>query len=120
MSVKTSKLKVGDVLYNMYTERAGNTTARRDVVREVKIVTVAEDGSWAEIDERVYGRVKRQRYHRTMPFRRSPKEWISPGWGVRYCYVCRKEEDEGHSPTCTHPRVVRTRKKAEKGAEVKP
>ena len=119
--ISVDDLKVGDVLYDVHTERAGNTTMRREgvwtaIVREVG---VTEEGTpYALIS---WNGNPPKRHLRTTSYTRWPKEWIRPDpWdmargGGRYCGVCYGRENKGgHLETCEHPRAAAARKRAAK------
>jgi len=109
MSIKTSEVKVGDVLHDVHTYQAGNTAMRLEGHWTAKITAVAEDGSWVEASWN--GNTPR-RYVSVLPksWKRTPKEWVR-GLGGRACTCCRKSEKDGHADDCDHPRAVSARKK---------
>lgn len=112
VGVKTSDLKVGDVLHDVHRTKAGHTTMTIEGHWEVYVRAVAEDGSWADLSwngnrpRRVYG---------STGYKRWPKEWIQQSiGGDRSCGICHAGEREGHAETCEHPRAIAARKKATK------
>lgn len=121
MGTKIETLKVGDVLYDVHHEQAGNTTMRREgcwpvFVREVG---VDEQGPWALLSWN--GNPPRQKTYHTTTYKRWPKEWLSgnpwdygkPGRSGPYCYLCSGRKNHGgHKNHCKHPKAVSARKKA--------
>lgn len=119
MSIKTSDLKVGDILHDVHSQRMGNTTMRCEGHWEAKVTEVAEDGTWAMVSWN--GNASRK-YWGFVPYKRWPKEWIrggnaTLGRGGRTCCICYAQESDGHRETCEHPRAVAARKRAQKGAK---
>lgn len=115
-AIKTSEVKVGDVLYDVHREKAGNTTIGIEGCWEAVVSAVAEDGSWAEA--RWNGNAAR-RHRETFPkgWKRQPKEWLRQSiLGGRSCALCQGKELDGHKDYCEHPRAVAARKRAEKEA----
>jgi hypothetical protein len=113
MAIKTSDLKVGDVLHDIHRVKAGNTTMSVEGHWEVYVKAVADDGSWADLSwngnrpRRVYGSTK---------YKRWPKEWYSPSIsGGRQCAICFAGESDGHRDDCDHPRAAAARKRRSSG-----
>lgn len=115
--MKISDLKVGDVLYDTHSERAGHTELRREGVWKCYVRAVDPAGQWVDISWN--GNPARR--WRSVPtrFKWSPKEWVKSDCfgGPRRCYVCKATEPKGHATDCAHPKAVAARKKA---AKVKP
>jgi len=116
--IRVETLRVGDVLYDVHRERAGNTTATREgcwevVVREVGV----DDGGrpWALLSWN--GNPPRGRTYGTTSYKRSPKEWLYDPWSGRgrRCHLCGAYQSDGHMAHCGHPRAISARKKAAKG-----
>jgi hypothetical protein len=115
VSIKTSDLKVGDILHDIHRERAGNTTMNVEGHWLVVVKAVAEDGSWYEASWN--GNKPSRHYGSRCGYTRHPKEWYRPDiMGGRKCAVCYAREDDGHKPTCSHPRAIAARKRAAKTA----
>ena len=117
MAIPASELKVGDVLYDVHTERAGNTTIRVECCWRATVREVGEDdrGVFAMISWN--GNAPRKKY--STDYKRWPKEWIRGreatfGRGGRRCEICGAQEQDGHRDTCEHPRAVKARAKATK------
>ena len=106
--IKTSDLKVGDVLHDVHSHKMGNTTMRAEGHWLVRVVEVADDGSWAMLS---WNGNRPCRYTGTVPhYKRWPKEWIRSGFGGRTCCICHAREADGHKSYCDHPRAVAARK----------
>lgn len=111
--MKIADLKVGQVLYDVHSERAGNTTMRREGCWECYVRAIDPDGKWVEISWN--GNPARRSATVPAGYKQAPKEWIrSELFGPRECYFCRKTEKQGHDADCEHPRAIAARKKAEK------
>lgn len=123
MSIKIENLKVGDTLYDVHREKAGNTTISYEGVWEVDVKDVGEDdhGPWADLSWN--GNTPRR--HRSVPsgYKQWPKEWVAGYNSVlgtgrgRQCYFCRNYENDGHKTDCAHPRAVAARKRAAKASK---
>ena len=111
--IKIESLKAGDVLYDVHSERAGNTTMRQEGCWECYVRAVDSEGKWVEISWN--GNPARRFAAVPKGYKRAPKEWIrSQRSGQRRCHICCQTEDKGHSSDCEHPRAVAARKKAAK------
>ena len=111
--IKIESLKAGDVLYDVHSERAGNTTMRREGCWECYVRAIDPNGKWVEISWN--GNPARRSATVPAEYKRAPKEWIrSELFGPRECYFCRKTEKQGHDADCEHPRAIAARKKAAK------
>lgn len=115
---KLEKIKAGDVLYDVHTERAGNTKIRVEGTWEVAVISVHPEGT----EERAYphavcrwngNRARVYTQYDLAKLRVTPKEWVRE-WGGQRCYVCGAKRTDGHRDTCTHPRAVSARKRAAK------
>jgi hypothetical protein len=116
VSIKTSDLKVGDVLHDIHREKMGNTTMSCEGHWEVYVKAVADDGAWAALS---WNGNPPKMHIGTVPkgYKRWPKEWYSPGMsGGRQCALCYAKEEAGHDSECEHPRAITARKRAEKAA----
>lgn len=114
MSIKTSDLKVGDVLHDIHRVKAGNTTMSVEGHWEVYVRAVADDGSWADLS---WNGNRPMRCYGKTSYKRHPKEWYRPGiTGGRQCAICGAKEANGHDPDCEHPRAIAARKRAAKAA----
>lgn len=112
MAIKTSDLKVGDVLHDVHRVKAGNTTMSVEGHWEVHVMAVADDGSWADLS---WNGNKPTRVWGTTRYKRHPKEWIAHGiTGGRTCGLCSAKESDGHREHCEHPRAIAARKRAAK------
>ena len=117
--IKIQSLKPGDVLYDVHSERAGNTTLRREGVWECYVRAVDPNGKWVEISRN--GNPARRFATVPKEYKRAPKEWVrSELFGARSCYFCGNSEPEGHTADCEHPRAIAARKKAESRKEPRP
>ena len=111
--IKIQSLKPGDVLYDVHSERAGNTTRRREGVWECYVRAVDPNGQWVEISRN--GNPARRFAAVPRGYKRAPKEWIlSELFSARRCHFCMKSKPDGHAPDCEHPRAIAARKKAAK------
>ena len=111
--IKIESLKAGDVLYDVHSVRAGNTTMRREGCWECYVRAVDSDGKWVEISWN--GNPARRFAAVPKGYKRAPKEWVrSELFGARSCYFCSNWKPEGHTADCEHPRAVAARKKADK------
>ena len=111
--IKIQSLKPGDVLYDVHSERAGNTTMRREGVWECYVRAVDPNGQWVEISRN--GNPARRFAAVPRGYKRAPKEWIlSELSSDRRCHFCMKSKPDGHAPDCKHPRAIAARKKAAK------
>lgn len=111
--IKIQSLKPGDVLYDTHSERAGNTTMRREGCWECYVRAVDSDGKWVEISWN--GNPARRFAAVPKGYKRAPKEWIlSELSSDRRCHFCMKSKPDGHAPDCKHPRAIAARKKAAK------
>ena len=111
--IKIQSLKPGDVLYDVHSERAGNTTRRREGVWECYVRAVDPNGQWVEISWN--GNPERRFAAVPNGYKRAPKEWIlSELFSARRCHFCMKSKPDGHAPDCEHPRAIAARKKAAK------
>lgn len=109
--IKISNLKVGDTLHDVRSERAGNSICKIDCHWKVIVTAIAEDFSWAELS---WNGNPPKRYHTSVPYKRSPKEWMKVDiFGERSCVLCYSKKSDGHKPDCTHPRAVAARKRSE-------
>ena len=109
--IKIQSLKPGDVLYDTHSERAGNTTRRREGVWECYVRAVDPNGQWVEISWN--GNPARRFAAVPNGYKRAPKEWIlSELFSARRCHFCMKSKPDGHAPDCEHPRAIAARKKA--------
>lgn len=111
--IKTSDLKVGDVLHDVHSTRMGNTTMRCEGHWTAKVMAVDEDGSWADVS---WNGNEARRFFGSVPYKRWPKEWVrgsnaALGRGGRTCCLCYAQESDGHLETCEHPRAVAARKR---------
>jgi hypothetical protein len=114
VSIKTSDLKVGDILHDVHSERQGNTMCRAEGHWEVYVRAVADDGSWADLS---WNGNRPTRYYGKTSYKRHPKEWIRAGlYGDRTCCLCHAKETAGHEPDCEHPRAIAAHKRAAKAA----
>ena len=117
--IKIQSLKPGDVLYDVHSERAGNTTLRREGVWECYVRAVDPNGKWVEISRN--GNPARRFATVPKEYKRAPKEWVrSELFGARSCYFCSNWKPEGHTADCEHPRAIAARKKAESRKEPRP
>lgn len=115
--MRLDQLEPGMTLYDVHSERAGNTTMRVEGCWEVRVVSVHLDASppYAMLAWNV---VNEPRKYFTIPkgWRRWPKEWIRQDlFGGRACALCNAKESDGHRDSCQHPRAVRARAKAARG-----
>ena len=111
--IKIESLKAGDVLYDVHSERAGNTTMRREGVWECYVRAVDPNGQWVEISRN--GNPARRFAAVPRGYKRAPKEWIlSELFSARRCHFCMMSKPDGHAPDCEHPRAIAARKKAAK------
>ena len=106
--IKIESLKAGDVLYDVHSERAGNTTMRREGCWKCFVRAVDSNGKWVEISWN--GNPARRFAAVPKGYKRAPKEWISD----RRCHFCMKSKPDGPAPDCKHPRAIAARKKAAK------
>jgi hypothetical protein len=112
--IKIDSLKAGDVLYDVHSERAGNTTMRREGCWECYVRAVDSDGQWVEISRN--GNPARRFAAVPRGYKRAPKEWIlSELFSARRCHFCMMSKPDGHAPDCEHPRAIAARKKAAVG-----
>ena len=112
--IKIQSLKPGDVLYDVHSEKAGNTTMRREGVWECYVRAVDSDGKWVEISWN--GNPARRFAAVPRGYKRAPKEWIlSELFSARRCHFCMMSKPDGHAPDCEHPRAIAARKKAAVG-----
>ena len=112
--IKIESLKAGDVLYDVHSERAGNTTMRREGCWECYVRAVDPSGKWIEISWN--GNPARRFAAVPTRYKRAPKEWIlSELFGARSCYFCGNSKPDGHTADCEHPRAIAARKKAAVG-----
>lgn len=111
--IKIESLKAGDVLYDVHSERSGNTTMRREGVWECFVRAVDPAGKWVEIS---WNGNPARRFHAVPKgYKRAPKEWVrSELFSRRRCHFCRNSEPDGHTVDCDHPRAIAARKKAAK------
>lgn len=111
--IKIESLRVGDVLYDTHSERAGNTTMRVEGVWYCYVRAIDPAGQWIEISWN--GNPARRYSAVPSDFKRAPKEWVRSGlFGARKCHFCSNSEPDGHAPDCDHPRAIAARKKAAK------
>lgn len=105
-----SNLKVGDTLYRVSREKAGNTTASRDRVDEYTVVNIEQ----GQFGPRVTLKGYRAEFVRVSALRNSPPEWVkSEAFSPRRCHFCRAQEGTtGHRDACRHPAAVKARKAA--------
>ena len=109
--IKIESLKVGDVLYDTHSERAGNTTMRVEGVWECYVRAIDPAGQWIDISwngnpELRYNAVPSQ-------FKLHPKEWVrSELFEGRKCHYCQCRESIGHAADCDHPKAIAARKRA--------
>lgn len=114
MSIKTSDLKIGDVLHDIHRVKQGNTTMSAEGHWLVYVRAVADDGSWADLS---WNGNRATRCYGSTSYKRHPKEWYKPGlFGDRQCAMCYAKESDGHKPDCEHPRAIEARKRAAKAA----
>lgn len=112
--LRIDQLEPGMTLYDVHSERAGNTTMRREGCWTARVVSVHLDESPPYAMISWNGNPARKCFHHTT-FKRWPKEWIKQElFGGRSCALCHAMESAGHSATCEHPRAERARKKAQK------
>ena len=117
--IKIQSLKPGDVLYDVHSERAGNTTMRREGCWECFVRAVDSNGKWVEISWN--GNPARRFAAVPNGYKRAPKEWIlSELFSARRCHFCMMSKPDGHAPDCEHPRAIAARKKAESRKEPRP
>lgn len=112
--MKINTLKQGDVLHDVHTYKAGNTTMRVEGHWLVYVRDVDPEGKWADLS---WNGNRAERYTEVPKgWKRYPKEWIRGGFinGGNRCGVCQAKETEGHTPSCSHPRAVAARKRATK------
>jgi hypothetical protein len=116
MAIKTSDVKVGDILHDVHTERMGNTTMRREGHWTARVTEVAEDGSWAMAS---WNGNPAKRYRNQFPtsWKRTPKEWLRNDLHGRRCSMCSASERDGHDPDCEHPRAVAARNRDAKAPD---
>jgi hypothetical protein len=111
--IKIESLKAGDVLYDVHSERAGNTTMRVERCWKCYVRAVDPAGKWVEISRN--GNPARRFAAVPQEYKRAPKEWVrSELFGARSCYFCGNSESDGHAADCDHPRAIAARKKAAK------
>lgn len=106
-----NKLKIGDVLYRVRREKAGNTKCSREVVDEYVVSAIEHAPGFPRVRITQNGRPVLG--VRVANLRRSPPEWLR--WNpfeARQCYFCRAHESNGHRETCEHPKAVKARAKA--------
>lgn len=111
--MKIADLTPGMTLYDVHSQRAGNTTMRVEGCWKARVISVHLDESppyamisWNANPPRKYFTVK---------WKRCPKEWLRQDiFGPRSCCICHAKEHEGHRETCQHPRAISARKKAAK------
>ena len=108
--IKIESLKAGDVLYDVHSERAGNTTMRREGCWKCFVRAVDSNGKWVEISWN--GNPARRFAAVPKGYKRAPKEWIlSELFSARRCHFCMMSKPDGHAPDCEHPRAIAARKK---------
>lgn len=117
MAISISDLKVGDVLYDVHREKAGNTNMSYEGVWEVYVKDVGEDESGPWVDLSWNGNPAERRRSVPRGWKQWPKEWVA-GRGERRCYICDALEHQGHESDCEHPRAVAARKRAKKAAKL--
>ena len=112
VSVSFDSLKPGEILLDVHYEQAGNTTARRQGVCPVCVVSVDMEARTAMC--RWNGNEARKYYESQFrALRRVAPEWVkSDPFRGASCHHCRKRKSEGHAPDCDHPRAIRARKAA--------
>lgn len=116
MALSIKDLKAGELLYDVHSERAGNTTMRCEGVWTARVKEVDPDGQWALISWN--GNPAHKMYRVPSNYRRHPKEWIrSEIFASAKCYYCNHSKEQGHADDCDHPRAIAARKKAAKGAK---
>lgn len=112
--MKLSDLTPGMTIYDVHTERAGNTTMRVEGCWEVRVESVHLDASppYAMLRWNVVNPAKKH-FYVPREWKRWPKEWIRQDLsGPRSCGICHAKESDGHRAACEHPRAVRARKAA--------
>lgn len=114
--MRLDQLEPGMTLYDVRSERAGNTTMRVEWCWEVRVVSVHLDASppYAMLAWNV---INPARKYFTVPrgWKRWPKEWIRQSlFSGRSCALCFAKEGDGHHENCQHPRAVSARAKAAK------
>lgn len=112
--MRLDQLEPGMTLYDVHSERAGNTTMRVEGCWMAQVVSVHLSASppyamlaWNHNPARKHFAVPRG-------WRLWPKEWLRQELfgGGRSCAICCGRESAGHSATCRHPRAIRAREKA--------
>ena len=78
--IKIQSLKPGDVLYDVHSERAGNTTMRREGVWECYVRAVDPNGQWVEISRN--GNPARRFAAVPRGYKRAPKIGTGRGSGL--------------------------------------
>ena len=107
-------LKAGELLYDVHTYTAGNTTQRVEGCWFAKVIEVDPNGHWALISWN--GNPARKMFRLPSSYSRHPKEWIRGLLGTQ-CYCCDQSKEQGHADDCDHPRAIAARKKAANGAK---
>lgn len=112
MTIKFETVVAGEMLLDVHSYRMGNTKMRATGVWPVRVISVDHAKrtavvSWNGNREKILFGNQVTKLYRVAP------EWIQSGrdGGGRSCHYCRGREAEGHTPTCTHPKAERARKK---------
>lgn len=118
MAIKLKNIKPGDRLFQVRTEKLGNTNIRQQGVYAVDIISIDHVAGYAMVrwngnPARRWNRYELERLYRFAP------EWLRQSLvyaAKRYrCHHCRATSSEknsaNHKPNCPHPRAVAYRKK---------
>lgn len=105
MAVSFDKSKPGTVLYDVHSEKAGNTTMRRQGVWQVYIKEI--DTEKRQVFASWNGNPARwQTEYSLRNLRLNPPEWVkSDPLRPRKCHFCYQTEETGHAADCAHPRA---------------
>ena len=113
MAVAFNTIKAGDRLYDVHSERAGNTTARRMGVWDIYIKEIDHAAGTALVSWNGNPPTKKTSgYFLASNIRRTPPEWLSEPFEGPKCSMCYRKKSAGHSEYCEHPKAVAARKKA--------
>ena len=116
--MRLDQLEPGMTLYDVHSERAGNTTMRVEGCWMAQVVSVHLSASPPYAMLAWNHNPARKHFAVPKGWKLWPKEWLRQELfgGGRSCAICHGKEGVGHSATCRHPRAVRAREKAAKAA----